>query len=118
MAGSESRQTDLPSVYSRLLDLVSEDVVCLISEKKKLTRQMVGKLVAFDRHLNVVLTDAYDEVINKVTDSKQKRKIDVVMIRGVNIISISAYKLGRKNVLTSVRSAGSGRATAAGRGNR
>eukprot|EP00494_Astrolonche_serrata_P009350 UN09402 len=52
---------------------------------------MVGRLVAFDRHMNVVLTDAYDEVINKTTDSKQRRPIDVVMIRGVNIISMSAF---------------------------
>merc|ERR1711879_371598 len=102
-AEDSSRSTDLPSVYSRILDLVRQDTVCLISEKKKVARQMVGRLVAFDRHMNVVLTDAYDEVINKVTESKQRRPIDVVMIRGVNIISISAFGSAKGNHISSSR---------------
>lgn len=79
---------------------------------------MIGRLVAFDRHMNVVLTDAFDEVINKTTEQKQRRPIDVVMVRGVNIISLSAYGSKQLAVLTSAKNAGIGKSVAAGRGTR
>merc|ERR1719321_557487 len=110
---SKISKTDLPSVFSRILDLIGQDVNCLISDKKKVARQMIGRLVAFDRHMNIVLTDAFDEVINKTTEQKQRRPIDVVMIRGVNIITMSAFGPIKNSQFSSIKSVGIGQTKAA-----
>ena len=47
-------------------------------------KQLVGKLNAFDIHINVVLDDA-DEMV----DGKVSRKLGTVFIRGDTIILIS-----------------------------
>lgn len=46
--------------------------------------QMIGKLKAFDIHINVVLEEAEEMV-----DGQLKRKLGVVFIRGDTIILIS-----------------------------
>ncbi|MEK6917287.1 MAG: LSM domain-containing protein [Nanoarchaeota archaeon] len=48
-------------------------------------KQLVGKLNAFDIHINVVLDDT-DEMV----DGKVSRKLGTVFIRGDTIILISA----------------------------
>ena len=48
-------------------------------------KQLVGKLQAFDIHINVVLEDAEERV-----DGDVKRKIGTIFIRGDTIIMISA----------------------------
>ena len=47
-------------------------------------KQMVGKLQAFDIHINVVLEDAEERV-----DGDMKRKLGTIFIRGDTIIMIS-----------------------------
>lgn len=47
-------------------------------------KQFIGKLKAFDIHINVVLEDAEERV-----DGETKRKLGVVFIRGDTIIIIS-----------------------------
>lgn len=47
-------------------------------------KQMVGKLQAFDIHINVVLDDAEERV-----DGDVKRKLGTIFIRGDTIIMIS-----------------------------
>lgn len=47
-------------------------------------KQFLGKLKAFDIHVNVVLEDAEERV-----DGETKRKLGVVFIRGDTIIIIS-----------------------------
>lgn len=48
-------------------------------------KQLVGKLKAFDIHINVVLDDAEERV-----DGAVKRKLGTIFIRGDTIILISA----------------------------
>jgi small nuclear ribonucleoprotein len=48
-------------------------------------KQYVGKLKAFDIHVNVVLDDAEERNNNEVT-----RKLGVVFVRGDTIVLISA----------------------------
>ena len=48
-------------------------------------RQLVGKLQAFDIHINVVLEEAEERV-----DGEVKRKLGTIFIRGDTIILISA----------------------------
>jgi len=47
-------------------------------------KQLVGKLSAFDIHINTVLNDAEERV-----DGEMKRKLGTVFIRGDTIILIS-----------------------------
>ena len=47
-------------------------------------KQLVGKLQAFDIHINVVLEDAEERV-----DGDVKRKLGTIFIRGDTIIMIS-----------------------------
>ena len=50
----------------------------------KNNKQMIGKLEAFDIHINTVLRDAEERV-----DGELKRKLDTVFIRGDTIVIIS-----------------------------
>lgn len=69
---------------SRPLDLLnaSKDKRVLIELKNG--RQFVGKLVAFDMHINTVLEDA-----EELAEGTTKRKIGKVFLRGDMIIFVS-----------------------------
>ena len=51
----------------------------------KNNKQFVGKLKAFDIHVNVVLEDAEERV-----DGEVKRKLGLVFLRGDMIVMVSA----------------------------
>ena len=51
----------------------------------KNNKQFVGKLKAFDIHVNIVLEDAEERV-----DGEVKRKLGLVFLRGDTIVMISA----------------------------
>lgn len=55
-------------------------------------RIMVGNLMAFDRHLNLVLADCQEyRRIKKGEDSKElKRSLGLIMLRGENIVTLVA----------------------------
>jgi len=57
-------------------------------------RMMVGTFLAFDKHMNIVLADTEEYRItktNKTGVQKQiKRSLGLVIIRGENIISLTA----------------------------
>ena len=53
----------------------------------KNNKQIIGKLKAFDIHINTVLDDAEERV-----DGEVKRKLGTVFIRGDTIILISPAK--------------------------
>ncbi len=64
-------------------------------------RLMVGRFVAFDPHLNVVLhhaveypagSNAADAISGKLAKSEQKREVGLVMIRGEHVNGVVALK--------------------------
>ena len=60
-------------------------------------RMLVGTFIAFDRHLNIVLADTEEFRVLKAlkpTDPEReiKRSLGLLVLRGDNIISISAEK--------------------------
>ena len=73
----------MPEV-SRPLDALNRARDKRVIVELKNGKQFVGKLQAFDIHINVVLEDAEER-----EDGKVKRKLGVVFIRGDTIIIIS-----------------------------
>lgn len=69
---------------SRPLDALNEARNKTVVVELKNNKQLVGKLAAFDIHINIVLNDCEERVDGVVT-----RKIGTVFIRGDAIILIS-----------------------------
>jgi len=69
---------------SRPLDALNNARHKRVIVELKNGKQLVGKLIAFDIHINVVLDDA-EELI----DGEVKRKMGTIFIRGDTIIFIS-----------------------------
>ena len=69
---------------SRPLDLLNAAKDKRVLVELKNGRQFVGKLVAFDMHINTVLDDA-----EELAEGMTKRKMGKVFIRGDTIIFIS-----------------------------
>ena len=69
---------------SRPLDALNAARNKRVIVEQKNGGQLIGKLKAFDIHINVVLEDA-----EEMADGKLKRKLGVVFIRGDTITLIS-----------------------------
>ena len=58
------------------------------------TRVLVGTFLAFDKHMNLVLSDTEEysriKAKNKKNDKERKRSLGLVLIRGDSVISLSA----------------------------
>ncbi len=68
----------------RPLDALNEARNKRVLVELKGGKQYIGKLKAFDIHVNVVLEDAEERV-----DGETKRKLGIIFIRGDTIIIIS-----------------------------
>jgi small nuclear ribonucleoprotein (snRNP)-like protein len=92
----------MPETTSRPLDALNKSRGKRVIVELKNNRQYIGKLEAFDIHVNVVLNDAeehVEEIEEKEVEGKKvsvktgnkvlKRKIGTVFIRGDTITIIS-----------------------------
>ena len=81
---------------SKFLQWINYRVRVDIAER----RSLVGKLIAFDKHTNLVLTECEEYRLVKIPKAKQqdgqrkereiKRMLGLVILRGENIITMSA----------------------------
>ncbi|KAL2885463.1 small nuclear ribonucleoprotein B and B' [Ceratocystis lukuohia] len=97
-------------------------------------RQMTGQMLAFDKHMNLVLADTEEfrrykhknEGANNTVETEEKRTLGLIILRGAQIISLSvespppadaSARLGKTaSGLTTTLAAGPGVARPAGRG--
>lgn len=78
---------------SKFWQWIDHKVRVMIKDK----RMMVGTLIGFDKHLNLVLSDTmeYWVISNKGKKHSKKeirRPIGLIVLRGCNVISIFAEK--------------------------
>jgi len=88
------------------------------------TRMLVGKFLAFDKHMNLVLSDC--EEFRRISgkgkgsdDREEKRALDLVLIRGENVVSLSIEgppPLAESRGVSAAAAGGVGRGAPAGRG--
>ena len=104
------------------------------------SRVLVGTFLAFDKHMNLVLSDTEEysriKAKNKKNDKERKRSLGLVLIRGDNVVSLSAespppennnkrYNIENKNIgvqnqinnnILPVNNLGTGGLTSVGKG--
>lgn len=52
-------------------------------------RQLVGTLLAFDKHMNLVLSETEEFRVTKKTKAEQQRPLGLVILRGETVVSCS-----------------------------
>lgn len=83
---------------SKFLDWINYRVRVILTD----SRHMVGTLLAFDKHVNLVLADTEEftrikSKKDKGVDREVKRALGLIILRGENIISFSAESPPSKN---------------------
>ena len=78
---------------SKFWQWIDHKVRVMIKDK----RMMVGTLIGFDKHLNLVLSDTMEYWVisnkgQKGTKKEIRRPIGLIVLRGCNVISIFSEK--------------------------
>jgi small nuclear ribonucleoprotein B and B' len=86
-------------------------------------RSIVGTFLAFDKHLNLVLSDADEFRTLKskggtalLEERTEKRNLGLVLIRGENVVSLAVEGPPPPSMTGKLAPGGPGRASGAGRG--
>lgn len=84
-------------------------------------RTIIGTFLAFDKHLNLVLSEAeeFRTLRSKgavVEERLEKRSLGLVLVRGENVVSLAVEGPPPPSVSRKLMPGGPGQATSAGRG--
>ena len=81
-----------PQVHEPM-DLLQVSLGSPILVKLRHNRQITGKLVAYDDHLNLMLSDSKEKVMEKVEDGSMRvvseRDMQIIYVRGDLVIMVS-----------------------------
>jgi small nuclear ribonucleoprotein (snRNP)-like protein len=87
------------------------------------SRMLIGTFLAFDKHMNLVLSDTEEYTKIKAknpgeVDREKKRSLGLVLLRGENIVSMSAESPPSQNTkkFSEIPNTGSGKSQPIGRG--
>ena len=97
--------------HSRVLQLLNYRIRITLND----TRQITGTLLAFDKHMNLVIGDA-DEFRTTKAKQMEKRSLGLVVLRGDVVISLTAISPPVLNVSVRAAAPGVGVAKSMGRG--
>lgn len=101
---------------NKMLQYVNWRMKVQISE----TRTLLGTFMAYDKHMNLVLGDCeeYRRIRGKKAgeDREEKRMLGLVLLRGENVISLSADDPPPPKARNAIAAGGPGVGQAAGRG--
>ncbi len=87
-------------------------------------RYIIGTFLAFDKHMNLVLSEAEEfrllkkggNSANVLEERTEKRSLGLVLIRGENVVSLAVEGPPPPTVMAKVTAGGPGQARGAGRG--
>lgn len=103
---------------SKLLRYVEHRLRITLSDSRIIT----GTFLAFDKHLNLVLSDAQEfrmlkgSKSNVVEERQEKRNLGLIILRGENVVSIAVEGPPPPSLSGKVNMGGPGVAVGAGRG--
>jgi len=81
------------------LDLIRHSLNSLVLIKCRHSRELKGKLLAFDAHLNMLLQDVEETYIDDSTKgAKLTRNIEALYMRGDTIITVSPLNKQNTNI--------------------
>lgn len=106
------------SKHSRVVQLLNYRLRVTLSDG----RNIVGQMIAFDKFMNLVLSEAeeFRRLKNSTADREEKRMLGLVVLRGDTIVSISVAgpppTTGEKRTQSAAALAGPGVGRPAGRG--
>ena len=78
----------------RPLDVLNNAKGKQVLVQLKNNKQMVGTLLAFDIHINVVIDNA-----KEIVDNEEKRSIGLTFLRGDTIIFISPASIAKRDMV-------------------
>eukprot|EP00760_Papus_ankaliazontas_P034536 PhM_4_TR7247/c0_g1_i2/m.42832/K11086/SNRPB, SMB; small nuclear ribonucleoprotein B and B' len=83
---------------SKMFDYVNQKIRLVMG----FDRQVTGTLLAFDRHMNIVIADAEETrvVYTKKVPRDETRSLGLVMLRGENVMSIALETKGSGGATT------------------
>ena len=84
-------------------------------------RYIVGTFLAFDKHLNLVLSEAEEFRLSKtsgtvIEERTEKRALGLVLLRGENVVSLAVEGPPPPSAAPQLAAGGPGQARGAGRG--
>lgn len=75
------------------LDLIKLSLDSHVLVKMKAGRQMKGLLHAFDAHMNLILENVEEQVVNQEGIVSSERKYPILFIRGDSVILVSPINI-------------------------
>ena len=78
----------VPSRGNKMISFIDETLHVTLADG----REMTGTFKAFDKHMNIVLTDALETRTHRKTQEKITRQLGLVLLRGEHVVGVRVEK--------------------------